>query len=154
MKRQGFVEYEKISFPWRFRLRRLPDEHPVSIPQFEKWQELDESAYVHREYLKLCDGNLVQGWIESWASVYAVGPFIGRRRPYNSIPFILVVNYRQPYRHIVRLSEMLADAYLEFSILPDIYVLAPRVVQGLDQVQNQQWFRTKQYSLMWNYNKD
>ena len=144
------INHELPELPWRSRLPRGKFiEHPTTIDDFRQWPQLDESSYTYLSYLSMCDKQLKGTWIDAWESVFAVGPFLGRRRVYSSIPFVIVANYRRPYRHLLRLSEILADVYLEFGILPDLHILPIKVVTQLDEFQNIQWTKTKMVSIRW-----
>ena len=82
--------------------------------------------------------------------VLAVGPFLSRRRIYPTVPFIIVADYRQPYRHLLKMSEILADVYQEFLILPDLHMISSKVAEELNEHQNIYWNRTKMVSVRWS----
>jgi hypothetical protein len=142
------IREEPARFPWG---RRLPHgrvaEHPTSLGEFRQWSQLDELSHTYLAYLSMCDDRLTNGWLKSWVNVFAVGPFVGRKRRHKTIPLIVVANYRRPYRHLLKLSELLADVYLEFLIFPDLYLLPAKFVEELEQIQNAQWIRTKMVSI-------
>ena len=136
--------------PWESRLPRLRAasiKHPTSLSEFKSWPQLNDVAQGHLAYLKLCDEQLKNKWLSSWREVFAVGPFLNCKKEHDSIPFVIVVDYRHPYRHILKLSEILADAYLELGILPDIRLLSTKTVQILDQTKNIQWIKTGKISI-------
>jgi hypothetical protein len=149
MSPRNFINSQTVLFDWQRRFPSQPIEHPVTWSQFANLQNIDRVAQVHREYLRMCDRHIRLDWIESWNELLAVGPFLGRKSPYHSIPFVLVTRYRLPYRHIIKLSELLAEAYLEFAILPDIHIIQPKLVTDLVNADNNQWNRTRHYSITW-----
>jgi len=142
-----------VSFPWRSRLpRERFVEHPTSINAFRDWPQLDKdkvaSMYLH--YLEWCGKQIINHWLDPWRDVYAVGPFLGRRRRQNIVPFVAVVNYRRPYRHLLTLSRALAEPFLEFGILPDIHLLSVQARRVLDETDNIDWEKTKMISIHWS----
>lgn len=142
---------EKVTLSWSRRFPRKSMEHPVRMYQFNDWRggDLNQAASYHNEYLRMCERNLKKSWLKEWFDVFAVGPFIERKRPHKIIPFVLVANFRQPYRHLIKLSEVLAEAYQEFLILPDIHIVLQDIVLELEESDNLDWLKTKQYSIHW-----
>lgn len=143
--------FEKITFSWSRRLPRQSREHPRSLHQFDDWNQgnLDQAAFQHNGYLHMFGDRLQKGWLEGWRVVFAVGPFTERKRPHKTIPFVLIAEYRRPYRHLIRMSELLAQAYQEYLILPDIYIMTQDIVTELESADNREWIKTKQYSIQW-----
>jgi hypothetical protein len=147
---QGKIGKEPYRLPWESRLPRLKAasiKHPTSLSEFKKWPKLNDVARRHLMYLELCEEQLKSKWLGSWREVFATGPFLNREKGYASIPFIIVANYRRPFRHILKLSQILADAYLEFGILPDVHLLSTKTVQILNQTGNLQWIKTRKVSI-------
>ncbi len=137
--------------PWQSRLpRERFVEHPKSVDDFKDWPQLDRVAQDHLRYLEWCGKQLRQNWLEPWMDIFAVGPFLKRSRLYRTIPFVAVVNYRRPYRHILALSQALAEPYLEFGILPDIHLLSIQAQAMLDETENIHWEKTKMVSVHWS----
>lgn len=151
------TEYFQISesqpkFSWQSRLpRRRFVEHPTTIAEFKEWPELNKPAFNHLTFLSMCDDYLRQKWNDPWQSIFAVGPFLKRKRTHSFIPFVLVANVRKPYRHLLTLSEILTNAYLEFQIFPDLYILPKNMVVMLDEFQNINWLKTKMISIRWDH---
>ena len=142
---------EKITLSWSRRFPRKSVEHPRFMYQFNDWQggDLDQVASYHNGYLRMCDKSIKERWLKEWFDVFAVGPFVERKRHHKIIPFVLVANFRQPYRHLIKLSEILAEAYQEFLILPDIHIILEDFVLELEETENSDWLKTKQYSINW-----
>ena len=145
------MDRKVVPFPWRSRLpRERFVEHPTSIEAFKDWPQLDKTAWIHLHYLEWCEKQIIDNWLDPWQDVYAVGPFLERRRRHTTIPFVAVVNYRRPYRHLLALSRALAEPFLEFGILPDIHLLSMRARRILDEIENTDWEKTKMISIHWS----
>jgi hypothetical protein len=139
------------AFPWQNRLpREIHIEHPTSLDAFGDWPQLDKTARIHLNYLEHCGDQLVQNWMDPWRDIYAVGPFLDRRRRYSAIPFVAIINCRRPYRHLLTLSHALSAPYLEFGILPDIFLLPMRAGKMLDEAQDVGWEKTRKVSVHWS----
>lgn len=137
--------------PWSAQLPlHLSVDQPHTIQEFEAWPDLDQAADTHLTYLRTVDRQISTRWEASWEDVYAVGPFIGRRRRLPKIPFVLVAEYRRPYRHLLKLSKLLARPYQEFAILPDIHLMTARTKRELEDIHNWTWTQTKLASIRWS----
>ena len=135
--------------PWRWRLptRQRDIEHPHTLEEYAAWPDLDRIDYEHLSYLRAVDEALRGKWLNTWQHILAVGPFLGLKRRYKSVPIVVIAEYEDPEADIEHLSNKLADAYMEYGILPDIHMLPEFVVQRLEQSQNSQWQRTKRVSI-------
>jgi hypothetical protein len=122
-------------------------EHPTTLEQFKNWGQLTQAEHHHLAFLEYSNQRLEGKWLDPWKEVLAVGPFINRKKQYASVPFIIVANYRWPYRHFLRMSQLLVDTYIEFEILPDVHLLSVKGWEMLIESQNLQWLRTEKVSI-------
>jgi hypothetical protein len=138
--------FEQI--PW---WKRLPKgnkiEHPDSLDALKDWPKLNDAAKSHLNFLLQCDDYLQQFWLPPWKEMFAVGPFIWRKRTHSTIPFVIVAKYHRPYRHIVYLARALSIPYSQFGILPEIYLLSPERIKLFDKYQEAQWNLTQKVSV-------
>lgn len=140
---------ESYIFPWYSRIRRIKGiYHPDSIEKFRTWPDLNKTAQIHLSYLEFCDKLLKQGWSSEWKQILAVGPFVKRSRMYGSIPFVIIADYDYPYKHLLNISEVLADAFLEFAILPDFHIFTDDFVKYLEETDNREWKNTQRISIL------
>lgn len=153
-EKSKFKQVDKyFELPWKERLpKRNNIEHPQSVNSFENWpiSKNDDNAHKYLDYLKLCDEQVKRKWDDAWTNVLAVGPFLNRKNFYPVVPFVLVANYRRPYKHLLRLSEVLAYAYIEFGIFPDVHLVLSKLADGLDEIEHQDWYKTKLISINWS----
>jgi hypothetical protein len=143
------VDIGEYIAPWQWRLptRQRDIEHPHTLDEYAAWPDLDRIGYEHLSYLQALAEALRGKWLNTWQQILVVGPFLGLKRRYKSVPIVVVAAYEDPEVDIERLSNKLADAYIEYGILPDIHMLPEFAVQRLEQAQNLQWERTKQVSV-------
>jgi hypothetical protein len=76
-----------------------------------------------------------------------VGPFVSLRRRPKAVLIVAVVEYDNSYTAILEISDAMADAYVDYMILPDIHLLLPRTVELLEQDEDKRWERTKAVSI-------
>lgn len=137
-----------FQLPWYPRLSRYHEiGHPSSIAEFGDWPDLDDLARFHLRFLEMCEVSLRSKWLDPWKEILAIGPFLYRQKKYNKVSFVVVANYRRPYRHLLRSSQALADPYLEFGVLPDIHLLPARTARDCYEFENRQWMKTTRLSV-------
>lgn len=135
-------------FPWYSRMRRIKGiDHPDSIESLRNWPHLSRTDQVHGAYLEFCDKSLQGGWSSEWKQILAVGPFVKRKRMYGSIPFVIIADYDYPYKHLLNISEVLADAFLEFAILPDLHIFTDDFAEYMEKTDNREWKNTQRISI-------
>ena len=146
--------HTKRDLPWKLRLPKKPViDHPDSLDAFRALGRVDRVAQLHLNYLEWCSKLLYKIWIPCWDEMLAVGPFTGRKRKHTIIPIIIVYRYRAPYTHVVALTEALSKPYLEFGILPVIYLLSKQERLLLEKSKAPQWEMTKRVSIHLRKNK-
>ena len=133
--------------PWKSRLPKKFTKHPVSLIALQDWPDLKKADYVHIEYLMRCSFLTERYRLSCWEDVLAIGPFINRSRVFSTIPFVIITYYRKPYRHILTISKAFAEVYLEFGILPTIFLLRPDEVSSLEKKEDRDWLMTRQVSI-------
>jgi hypothetical protein len=132
--------------PWRSRLPRRIGSQSTSIAEFQTWP-LQKGDEVHLGYVEMCSRILQRSWQSPWQQIYAVGPFTGRKIKHRAVPFVVFARYRNFYRQILTLSQVLSDAYVEFGILPDIHLFPARAERSLEATRNRDWIVTRSISI-------
>jgi|SRR5690606_7991568 len=137
--------------PW---LPRVPREarraQPHSLRELGEAAERDKVARQYHSFLSTVDEQVRDQWADEWDRLYAVGPFVRRTRRRRRVPFVLVANYRKPYRHLVQLSRLLVEPYLEFNVLPDIHMIPTNLERRLTEAENPWWRATETMSIWWD----
>lgn len=138
----------KYRLPPRIELpKKLPIEHPKTMLELKQMAEQDKIAIYHHNFLKYCHDELVSHWMNPWKLIYAVGPFLHCRGKRKVIPMIVFANYRRIYRHIYAFSSVLVEPYLEFRIIPDVYVFPIKALSFFEETENKRWMKLKDVSI-------
>src|SRR5690349_12923583 len=122
---ERLVDIGEYIAPWQWRLPAHQGDlgHPHTLEEFAAMHHLDPIAQEHFAYLQAIDGALRGKWLNTWRQILAVGPFLGLKRRYKSVPLVVVAEYEDPEADIEYLSNELADVYIQFGILPNIHML-------------------------------
>jgi len=145
---------QKITFPWQHRLRKIKlytFEHPTNLAELRRKVETEIDKF-YLSFLELSFKNLKPKWEKSWNSILAIGPFLERKKRYSTIPFILIIKKGKIYNHLLKLSEILAIPYLEFGIMPAIYIFSTEMVETYRSEKNINWLRTEAVSIKFSNN--
>ena len=145
------IPFENQPVPWLPRVPRgTRVAQPHSLQELSEVAATDMVARQYHAFLSSIDTEVRYQWANEWERLYAVGPFTRRRRRRRRVPFVLVANYRRPYRHLVELSRLLVEPYLEFNILPDIHLIPIKLERQLEQAANPWWRATEDLSIWWD----
>ena len=91
-------------------------------------------------FLGSCQQGLLRKGRRGWQRAFAVDPFAGARPP-SQVSIVIAVRMRRPWPHLLAAGEAFADAFLEFGILPDVYLEQPEVLDSLRDQHPQRWDR-------------
>jgi hypothetical protein len=135
--------------PWADRLTHRHDRnaHPHTIEEFAAWPQLDKTGRYHLAYLKAIRAALADRRPGEWTQIFAIGPFVGRKRRYATIPLIFITPKADLAVNLHDLGERLAEPYLDHNILPDIHLLSEAAQQSLERAHDEQWEETKRVSI-------
>ena len=146
------MEKRKIIFPWRHRLRKVNFKHPRTLKDLQD-QVKTKNDDLYASFLRLSHERLKAEWNDYWDSIYAVGPFLKKRNPYFTIPFVVILKEKaKVYDHLLELSERLATPYLEFGIMPFPYTISIKAVDFYQEENYIDLLRTEEVSIKF-YNK-
>lgn len=135
--------------PWIHSAEGRRDNEPRNLSELELRAAHDRVAEQHYYYLRKVDDELIGRWGSEWDQLLAVGPFTDLPHRRRTVPFVLVADYRRPYRHLLKLARTLGNAYLEFGILPDVHLISTRLATELEYADNRLWEATKELSIVW-----
>lgn len=139
------------SLPWSNRLRReagaFTNEQRFFDSFVEGAQLRNRAERAHVSFLRHARDAVTTTWNPLWDECFAIGPFLGRRRRYTTIPVILVARMRRQYWHLLALSKALAPVHLSTGILPDIHLLSSHLREELDAAENRDWQKTQRAAI-------
>ena len=140
----------ELILPWYHRIRHVDlkkIEHPTSLLDFQKLSYIEGYDSRYFEYLNLSNKKLSTNWLDSWESIFAVGPFIKRERKYYKIPFIVFIAKGSIYSQLVVLSKRLELPYYEFGIMPDLHIYPSKLHEYFIMKKDKLWLRTEAVSI-------
>jgi hypothetical protein len=136
--------------PWMPRVLRAESRirhHPNTLSELFAYPDRTQYDDFYSTLLQYSAEQIQSRWRANWRDVLAVGPFVGRQRRTNAIPFVLLGDIRSVSSNLDYLSDALAHTYVEFGILPDIFVLSENFVRILDDTDNINWTLTTRFSV-------
>lgn len=139
----------KTTMPWASRLTHGNERgaHPRTLDEYAAWPQLDRIGRLHLAYLEAIGAALGDVRMGDYKQIFAIGPFIGRKRKYTTIPLLFIATKADLAINLHEISERLADPYLDYTILPDIHLLSETEQQSLERAQDEQWEATVRVSI-------
>ena len=139
----------KTTMPWasRLALSNEHDAHPHTLEEFAAWPDLDRIGRLHLAYLEAVSAALRDVQTDDYKQIFAIGPFVGRKRKYTTIPLLFITSKADLSINLYEISERLADPYLDYTILPDIHLLSEAGQQSLERAEDEQWEDTMRASI-------
>ncbi len=139
-----------FDFPWSYRFKeigKLKLGHPKNISQFRDWKIKGKLDKDYLAFLEVSNDFLLSKWIKAWDSFFVVGPFINRERRYDKIPFIAIINEGNIYSHLLVLSKRLSGVYLQFGIMPDLFILTSGQLNLFKEKEDRRWLSTEDIAI-------
>jgi hypothetical protein len=136
--------------PWigrLFRAEREISSHPNSISSLSAYPMQGQYDQLYKGLMQSSANAIRTRWRKNWRRVLAVGPFVKRNRRLDAIPFVLCGDIRSFGANLDALSKALADTYVEFGILPSVFILNEAYVESLEQHDNRNWNLTSRFSV-------
>ena len=95
------VDVGEYIAPWQWRLpvRQHATEHPHTLEEFAARDHLDPIDRDHFLYLQAISAALQGKWLDTWQQILAVGPFLGLKRRYKSVPIVVIASYEDAEAH-------------------------------------------------------
>lgn len=140
----------QLIYPWYHRIRHVDlkkIKHPTSLLNFQELSYTEKYDSRYFKYLTLSNKKLSTKWLNSWESIFAVGPFIEKKRKYNKIPFIVFITNESIYSQLVVLSRRLELPYYEFGIMPDLYIYPSKLHKYFTMKKDKLWLKTEAVSI-------